>query len=502
MKKIIFLTITVNFLINFYAIDSSVSWKTGKNMNEFIYKSENVELISLKNIPSFYELKRKVHDKETDLDMYLSFDGMNGTDETGNYRITYKKYLSGENKSIYKKSAYFLKDEDRIELERTGSSFFQPGINLNSFSIGFWMYPVSFSSNETIIKIGSQYYNKTLNDVIDQSIIGKVEDGKVNWEFSNLFTDGKNVMSSVKVESYSRVIPEKWTFVNLTYDSYKGIIREFINGRENGIKTVTEDGNINSTVYNLRFDPTNRCSVKIGSSFEGSIDELYIIKNSNPISHDRYDKKGGTILSNVMEIDRDSAYINNITIDEVKENNSDIQYYYRFSDKPFYPGFLNGDNTEPSWKILGNEDFKSGKIRFMQWKIVLLPGDNGEFSPRFKGITLDYVKDSPPSRPFGIKVLPGNHSVRIKWFPNSEKDIKGYKIYYGTKSGYYFGTEAGEGISPIDAGMTNEIEITGLNNEIIYYFSVTAYDDTMKTHESRFSEEVSARPLEKYGNIK
>jgi hypothetical protein len=485
-----------------FSLDSSVSWKTNENMDDFIYKSDNVELIYLQNIPSFYELKRKVFNKDPDIDLYLSFDSLKDTDETDNYKVTYKKYRISENKAVYNKSAYFIGEEDRVELDRTGSSFFQPGINLGSFSICFWILPVSFSANETVIKIGSQYYGKTDDRVIDQSIVGKIEDGRFNWEFNNIFTNGKTRKVLVKVNSFSRIIPDQWTFVNLTFDSYKGIIREYINGRESGITTVTENGDIDSTVYNIKFDPTNRCPIKIGTGFEGALDEVYFIKNSKAVNPDRYDKKGGTILSNVLEIDRDGAIINKISVDDVKENNSDIMYYYRYSDKPFYSGSIGeapGDH-EPGWRIMNGENLNSAKVRFLQWKILLLPGTNGEFSPKFKGITINYTKDLPPSKPLGVKVLPGDHSVKIKWFPNSEKDVKGYKIYYGIKSGNYFGAEALEGASPVDVGLKTEFELTGLNNEIIYYIVITAYDDNNKVHESNFSDEVMARPLEKYGN--
>ena len=100
-----------------------------------------------------------------------------------------------------------------------------------------------------------------------------------------------------------------------------------------------------------------------------------------------------------------------------------------------------------------------------------------------------------PARPIGLKTFYKDDKVFIKWKLNSERDLKGYKIYYGTKSNNYFGMAANQGESPIDVGLVNTYEITGLKKNIIYYFSITAYDDEEHVHESEFSKEVSIRPL-------
>ena len=70
--------------------------------------------------------------------------------------------------------------------------------------------------------------------------------------------------------------------------------------------------------------------------------------------------------------------------------------------------------------------------------------------------------------------------ITIAWDPNSEADLAGYKIYYGTASGVY-GT-------PITIGTQTTYTITGLPPGT-YYVAVTAYN-TLGV-ESGFSNEVS-----------
>jgi hypothetical protein len=75
-------------------------------------------------------------------------------------------------------------------------------------------------------------------------------------------------------------------------------------------------------------------------------------------------------------------------------------------------------------------------------------------------------------------------------------------VYYGTSRGEYFGEGAALGASPIDAGKRTGLRIDGLENGVLYYFAVAAYDrrDGMDgsggiAHTGEFSREVSARPL-------
>lgn len=72
-------------------------------------------------------------------------------------------------------------------------------------------------------------------------------------------------------------------------------------------------------------------------------------------------------------------------------------------------------------------------------------------------------------------------NVTLAWDPNTESDLAGYKLYYGTASGVY-GTV-------ISVGNQTTYTVTGLPAGT-YYFAVTAYNT--EGLESGFSNEVSA----------
>jgi|GEM_PF-1781728 len=69
--------------------------------------------------------------------------------------------------------------------------------------------------------------------------------------------------------------------------------------------------------------------------------------------------------------------------------------------------------------------------------------------------------------------------VTVEWIANTETDLAGYKVYYGTSSGNYGPGE--------DVGKTTQKIVTELVEGQTYYFAVTAYD--LSNNESAFSEE-------------
>lgn len=80
-------------------------------------------------------------------------------------------------------------------------------------------------------------------------------------------------------------------------------------------------------------------------------------------------------------------------------------------------------------------------------------------------------------------IIPGfcQTSVMVSWDPNTENDLAGYRIYYGSESKNYQHIK--------DVGIAVSNQITNLIPNTRYYFVLTAYDST--GNESGFSKEIS-----------
>lgn len=80
---------------------------------------------------------------------------------------------------------------------------------------------------------------------------------------------------------------------------------------------------------------------------------------------------------------------------------------------------------------------------------------------------------------------PTSGNATVSWDANTEPDLAGYRLYYGTAPGVY-GT-------PIDVGNVTSYLVTGLTAGVVYYFAVTAYDTS--GNESAKSTEVTLSTL-------
>lgn len=76
-------------------------------------------------------------------------------------------------------------------------------------------------------------------------------------------------------------------------------------------------------------------------------------------------------------------------------------------------------------------------------------------------------------------------SVGLKWQPNSEPELSGYRLYRGTQSGKYDWK--------IDTGLVTATEVSGLEPGRTYFFALTALGADFGTvkMESEYSNEVS-----------
>jgi len=83
--------------------------------------------------------------------------------------------------------------------------------------------------------------------------------------------------------------------------------------------------------------------------------------------------------------------------------------------------------------------------------------------------------------PFIMAFIMSNQTVLIQWLPNTETDLQGYIVHYGTASRFYSYTS--------DVGLATSHSVENLQPGREYFFAVTAYDTAGNA--SYFSDEVS-----------
>lgn len=495
MKKL-YLFLTGLLLLPMFLFSDEISWNTKNNFLSDIYKTENAELVAEAGSILYYKIKKQSYDfnsNGSNIDLFLSFDENKQNAITENYETIRENFQYKRANSYIGTSAYFYKNEHKIELQGNRKSVFVPGTVIGSFTINFYVYPMNLADNNILFKIGSHYYENSDNSICDQSFSAVLDEGIFKCHFRNVFNNENNKpIPEFTVKAYQRIMPEEWTNLTITYDSFSGIVRLFINGIENGIAKAA-----GKSVYPMIFNPANRCILDIGTSYVGAIDD-FLIKHgtqTDGIEHG-FPPEGASVVSAVHKLDDFNIVIKDINCTDYQKDGAEVKYFVRLSSSPFDSDDTAAYIKPVEWIPLNKENvssLKNKKAAYFQWKALLLPGTNGNESPHFSGLTLKYEKDLPPAAPFGVKIAEKDGTIFLKWKSNTEHDLKGYKIYYGTKPGVYFCNDAAEGESPIVIDKVNDFKLTNLKKNIIYYITITAFDDKNASHESSFSEEVSKR---------
>lgn len=110
-----------------------------------------------------------------------------------------------------------------------------------------------------------------------------------------------------------------------------------------------------------------------------------------------------------------------------------------------------------------------------------------------KTTTVAAADTAAPSDVENLKATAADGAVTLTWNVSTDNvGVKGYKLYYGTKSVTTDGGSYDKG--PIDVGNKITYTVTGLTNGTKYFFAMTAYDAAGNESEN-YSVEVGSTPL-------
>lgn len=489
-------------------------------------------------------------DIDLSTDMLISFDkkaSASFRDDTGRYAFYSAEYvLAQDNTAVGRGCASFFKRDHGVTITTT------EGVWLGSCDdLGSFMIEMRFNSNDN--KNGILFSRLGFFSGTKKGIEIRLKDGVPSAFFYNMFQGDDGRWHSASLNRGKKVSSGKWYHLSISYDRMTGKLAKYVDGREEDITYMTSTGRPDEAVFTPSFGnsptPGNyRCSdlpmAVIGKDYNGLIDEFRIsyasheeIENSKDIAykkHKRTDSAGrtpynreGIITSPVHDFSSYGTSITDLAWDEIIEEGTFIWMEFRISDKyfdPYDPGlkWYRVTNGQKRISMMNGSEGDSLRGRYCQWRAHLIVSPEGDTSPLLKKVSLRYMIDVPPSIPSGLEVAgTGDGYVILRWKKNVDNDLMGYRVYYGSHEGTVDGiisrvngsiinnsTSSGSYITlKIDNRVIDESKMSDkrnvltyptLENSVLYYFSVTAYDSykpgTVYNHESELSRHVTARP--------
>ncbi|GHU65993.1 hypothetical protein FACS189447_05990 [Spirochaetia bacterium] len=402
------------------------------------------------------------------------------------------------------------RDEGPLILRPGRGAVFAPGARVGDFSIEFWLMPLNLENGEQILTWSSSRPDGRGGYIVQriQCIASK---NRLQWTFSDFFSDPAERQRISLVLTGAPVLPKAWAHHLIRFDADVGLLEYLVDGRLAALDYATSSGREGGEVYTPVMGDDG--SMVLGERYSGLMDEFRVYGQyaASPVLA-RYPREGraetrtidlGQANSKVLKIEAFGGRsislagdMKNIYAGNGNLNFSDyaeLRFFVRVNDTPYRW------NEAPWVPVAAGADLGEALAgRYIQVAADFYPSGNGEATPYLDELRIVYQANEPPPPPALVTAIAKDGAVELSWKPVPSRDVGGYVIYYGTSSGEYFGEHAildgTETKSPINAGLRNSVRIEGLRNGTLYYFAVAAYDKTLK-EVGMFSREAAARPL-------
>lgn len=430
-------------------------------------------------------------------DILLHFDGFRGAldrDEISGYILEARGIEANDGLAVFGNgAALFTAGRSNLRLTPRAGSLFYPGTDWRDFTIEFWLYAAETESLQTILYWEGVTRSGEWGDVPrSQELSCRIGDNRLSWNFANIFRPYDTQGFDLELNGSQELLPRRWHHHAVRFNSATGLLEYLVNGRIEDFAYANYSSREDGTIFLPFLGSAGKQEVLIGGELDGLLDELRISTiYRDKIPPSPYAARKGEVVLPAQDLGYSRSRLVSIGTTQHTPSDSDIFYYYQLRDEPFP---LQPDH--PGWIPFTPGAIFSPEIRgrYLHVMAALYPDGKEQQSPVLSDLTITYEPDLPPPPPSGLNAVAGNASVLLSWDPVPDPDLEGYRIYYGTAPGRYFGEGSRSGPSPVDAGTATEFLLEGLENGRLYYFSVVAYDRSVNPYQTVFSREVSARP--------
>lgn len=437
------------------------------------------------------ELETQVPAVDADTDMLISFEGGYLKEDTGRYDIV-ENHLVLTDKAIKGSGAGLSRGVSKgIILQGNNKSILGTSGLVGSFSVEFYLAPSLSENGEKIYSWRTSMNYSEYSEF--QTVNAVFNNNRLEWKFKNVFPSYSK--SEVSLRGYRAVVPGEWSRHTISFDEETGCLEYLVDGRTEDIVYITSTGREGGTVCMPVLGAHS--VLEICPAYTGRIDHIRIVRRSYEknkadifsTGNERFNTSGGRFVSQPILLERTST-LNSIEALMNIPSETDIKLYVRSGEN-----FYGWTEDSPAWvEVVPGRAIEGVSGLYFQVAGDLLPDGNGTKTPSLTELSLKYTQSELPLPPFYVTAEAGDKSVTLTWNYSVDDSAAGYYVYYGSRPGEYLGRLALEGTSPINAGNTTSLTLTGLENGKIYYFAVASYSSIDSRLRGELSKEVFARP--------
>lgn len=442
------------------------------------------------------ELAKNIRKNNEQTDLLIDFDDIEKlADLTKNYDIIDNRFMKAS-KPYMGKGTGLTRGSGGLILHGKPESLFGKSGYLGSFTIEFWLRPSIAENGEIVFSWRS---SRNVDDYpMYQMISAGFFGNHLEWDFTNLFAGYTQDKGEITLRSYRTIIPNKWSFYQITFDESTGLLEFKIDGQTEALKYITNTGKQSGSICSPLMGVS--ADIEICPQFTGQIDDFRILRcyaENVPkdeivdsfYGYEMYPIQAGRFESKPLAVCEGSV-LNCLDAIYSMPQETDIRFFVRAGDN-YFPW----TEQEPKWQVVKPGQKLSGLVgKYFQVAVELYTDGSKVKTPSVTEITLTYEEQKPPAPPFSIIAKAGNKEVTLSWSYAADNTTGGYYVYYGTRPGEYLGRTAVEGVSPIDVALATNVTLTGLENGKIYYFAVSGYSKVDSSINGALSAEVWARP--------
>ncbi|WDI33778.1 hypothetical protein PVA44_06045 [Entomospira nematocerorum] len=351
-----------------------------------------------------------------------------------------------------------------------------------NFSIGFWVNPLRLGDGEVLFSYRSSISHA--DQLIHQSLSAFIEADRIVWRFENIFflENGEPILIELVGEP---ILRGEWVHQLVSMDVTRGFIHLLQNNEIVATRYTSADNNAGSITSLPNFQGKKGQELRIGEFF-GYMDGFMISRNF--IEHSslaRYERQGYYISEPISVQGKILEHISTIS---VQNDSAEIRILMRAHQSA---KVLQSLASDVDWVPVTTDFFKKihrEGLTFIQVRVDFFAGKRSLSSPILHDIKIGYAMNPLPASPGSLRYDREMNVLKVLWQPLMTGNVVGYRLYFGTASGEYFGTLE-QGLSPIDIGMEHMISLSGLERGRMYYFALVSYDEYGV--ESQFSPELA-----------